>query len=102
MTPLIEKTPAQHVAAQLQAGPRERDDSPYVRANIRIPASTLALLEAFAEHADRSRNYMIDQLVIVGGQAVLDALPEAERDAVQLLWLQKQGQLTQQAIEEGE
>jgi len=94
MQELISKTPAEHLAAQLQGSTRVSDeDGPIFRLNLRLPASTAALVAAFSEYSDRTKNYIGDQLLIVGAQATLDAMPEAQRDAVQLLWLQKQSEL---------
>lgn len=97
MQELIGKTPAEHLAAQLQGSSRlSDDDGPIYRLNLRLPASTFALVSAFAEFSDRTKNYIGDQLLIVGAQATLDAMPEAQRDAVQLLWLQKQSDLVRE------
>jgi len=101
MTPLIDKTPAEHLAALLQgASPRSDDEPLSFRLNLRLPPTTAAMVAAFAEHARRSRNFMADQLLIVGAQATLDAMPEAERDQVQGLWLIKQSQFIDQAANE--
>ena len=97
MTPLIEKTPAEHLAALLQgAAPSTDDGLPRFRVNLRLPPTTAAMVAAFAEHARRSRNFMADQLLIVGAQATLDAMPEDERSQVQGLWLVKQSQFMDQ------
>jgi hypothetical protein len=99
---LIPKTPAQHVAALVKAGPglqQGEDDSLIKRFMVRLPINTVAFVEAIAEHGGRSRNFMIGQLLIVGCQAVIDELPEAERDQVQLAWLRKIDEL---ATEEAE
>lgn len=94
MQELIGKTPAEHLAAQLQGSARSPDeDGPIFRLNLRLPASTFALVGAFAEYSDRTKNYIGDQLMVVGAQAVLEAMPEAQRDAVQLRWLQLQSEL---------
>ncbi len=93
MEPLIGKTPAQYVAAQLQGGEGPEDHSPRRRIILVIPASSLALVEAMAEKARRSRNFMLNNVIAVGVQAVIDALPDSERDEVQLDWLERCGQL---------
>jgi hypothetical protein len=93
MSELIDKTPAEHVASLVKAGPGlEVDDSPIRRFVVRLPINTVAYLDALAEHGGRSRNFMIGQLLIVGVQAVVDALPDAERDQVQMAWLVKCGE----------
>ena len=97
MTPLVGLSPAEHVAAQLQSRTDPSDDSPDIRTHVRIAVSSMAIVVAMAERADRSRNYIINQLLVVGAQAVLDAMPEAERDAVILSSLAKQSDLVEGA-----
>jgi predicted transcriptional regulator len=90
MTKIAEKTPADYVASLVKAGPGiEIDDSPVRRFVVRLPSNTVAYVDALAEHGGRSRNFMISQLLIVGVQAVIDALPDGERESVQGSWLLK-------------
>jgi hypothetical protein len=88
-----EKTPAQRVALQLQGGDGPEDPWPKRRIILVISASSLAMVEAMADKARRSRNFMLNNLMAVGVQSVIDALPESERDEVQLDWLERCGQL---------
>lgn len=98
MTPLVDKTPAQHVAALLQGGASLADrETPEMRIVLRAPASTVAFVDAFAERGERSRNFMLCNLLVVAIQAVLDELPEAERDSLQVAWLNKQADLVERA-----
>jgi hypothetical protein len=94
---LIPKTPAQHVAALIKAGPGlEQDDSPIKRFIVRLPINTVAYIDALGEHGGRSRNFMIGQLLVVGVQSVVDELPENERDQVQLAWLRKMSEMAEE------
>lgn len=98
---LIPKTPAQHVAALVKAGPGlpNEDDSPIKRFMVRLPVNAVAYVEALAEHGGRSRNFMIGQLLVVGVHAVIDELPEDERARVVLAWLRKIDELSTEEAE---
>ncbi len=98
------KTPAQHVASLVQAGPglEHTDVSPVKRFMVRVPMNTIAYIESLAEASGRSRNFLIGQLLVVGIQAVVDELPENERDHVQGGWLMKMSEQLEQLDEESE
>lgn len=98
MPELISKTPSQHVAALIKGGspvfPTESDN--IRRVLVRIPAEHLALVDAMAEHGERSRNFILNQLLMVGAHSVLDELPPEDYEALMMRSLVLGGQ-----IEEG-
>lgn len=99
MQELVSVTPAQHMANLIVASGKGSDESsePLIRTSVRYPVSLLAYVDAMAAACERSRTFVLNNLVVIGVQATLEALPEAQRDAVTVDALSRQAALTEEA-----
>jgi hypothetical protein len=55
----------------------------------------LAYVDAMAAACERSRTFVLNNLAVIGIQATLEALPEAQRDAITVDALTRQGPLAE-------
>lgn len=97
MEELIGITPAEHLA-HLILGPKSDEgkvDEPFVKVSLRLPVSTIAYLDSFAFSAERSRNFIAQNCIVVGIHAVMEALPETERNACAVDVLTRQAALVE-------